>query len=213
MNNIEWRKIEGYDGMYLISSDGSIKSVGRIVKHKTKGKKTIHERILEKRMMPFGYMLVSLWKNNNQKTYRVSRLVASAFIPNPLDKPTVNHINGNKTDDRVENLEWATYKENEQHAWRTGLKTKGPMAGKSHTKETRHKMSISRKGIRNYSKLSQNQVDEIRNLYASGGYVQKEIAEIFHISRPQISNIVTFKQWKDDDTGVLQFPLEATHED
>ena len=68
-----------------------------------------------------GYLAVTLTHNGERKTYGVHRLVADAFIPNPENKPTVNHINGVKTDNRVDNLEWATMKENCDHKWRTGL--------------------------------------------------------------------------------------------
>lgn len=103
-----WRDITGYEGLYQVSNCGRVKSFyhgGRILKQSLKR----------------GYMFVELYLNTNGKIHIVHRLVAQAFIPNPLNKLEVNHINGIKTDNRVENLEWVTRSENEQHAYDTGL--------------------------------------------------------------------------------------------
>lgn len=70
---------------------------------------------------PDGYIRVSLTKNKKRYFFTIHRLVAEAFIPNPENKPQVNHINGNKSDNRVENLEWNTTTENMQHASKMGL--------------------------------------------------------------------------------------------
>jgi hypothetical protein len=78
-----------------------------------------------------GYALFSLSKNGKTKTIMAHRLVAQAFLPNPKNKKTINHINGIKTDNRVDNLEWNTHSENITHAFRTGLKMANkPMAGR-----------------------------------------------------------------------------------
>lgn len=68
-----------------------------------------------------GYMIVNLYHNGKQNMCHIHRLVATAFIANPLNKKTVNHIDGNKSNNHVSNLEWATYKENQNHAFDTGL--------------------------------------------------------------------------------------------
>ena len=113
-----WKDIKGYEGMYQVSDQGDIKSL-----RKWSGTCYRKERILSKnRLTKDGYHRVSLAKDGKYKDFSVHRLVAQAFIPNPENKLTVNHKNGDKLDNRVENLEWATREENMQHAYDNGLK-------------------------------------------------------------------------------------------
>ena len=113
-----WKDIKGYEEMYQISNLGNVKSLTRNTKNKYK-----QEHFLKLFISKNGYKRVELRKYKKGKKYCVHRLVALAFIPNPLNKPQVNHINGIKTDNRVENLEWATNSENIKHAIKTGLIT------------------------------------------------------------------------------------------
>lgn len=118
----EWRDIKDYEGLYQISSLGRVKSLQRYVYHETQNHKALRrERILKTRLGERGYFYMSLCKNAKIKTFKVHRLVAFAFHDNPENKPTVNHKNGIKTDNRAINLEWATYSENQIHAFKTGL--------------------------------------------------------------------------------------------
>lgn len=121
MNNEIWKPIKGYDGIYEISNFGRVKSLERKVYANFKfGKtRTYKERILKPGIVN-GYKQVKLRDNSNKIVY-VHRLVAEAFINNPKNYNTVNHKNGNKQDNRVENLEWCTQKENVRKAWETGL--------------------------------------------------------------------------------------------
>ena len=96
-----WRDIEGYEGLYQISNKGRVKRLYKA-----------SERILKPGWMTGGYLFVVLCKNGNQSNQRIHRLVAKAFLPNPENKPQVNHRDENKKNNRVENLEWATAKEN-----------------------------------------------------------------------------------------------------
>ena len=121
-----WKDIAGYEGLYQISSKGRVKSLERYVKNHSGTyyfKPEIIKKVSEKndRKKRQGYLTVSLYKNNMSACKYVHRLVAEAFIENPKHKDTVNHINGNKHDNSVENLEWNTYQENNIHAIATGL--------------------------------------------------------------------------------------------
>lgn len=102
-----WKEVPGYDGKYEVSNLGRVKSFNS---HPYTGPK-----IMVNSVMRNGYARVELSKNKSSKTFLVHRLIATVFIPNPDNKRTVNHINGNKLDNRVENLEWATDKENRNH--------------------------------------------------------------------------------------------------
>ena len=104
-----WKSIEGYEGKYEISSLGRVRSL-----FDKNGKKRI--LILKPRISKNGYLYLNLWQNSKGRAKKIHRMVAETFIPNPENKETVNHKNCVKTDNRVENLEWTTWKENSQHA-------------------------------------------------------------------------------------------------
>lgn len=103
-----WKDIKDYENLYLINNVGEIKS-------------SITNKILKQYTPKNKYSLVSLYKNKEKTVFRVHRLMAENFIPNPYNLPQVNHINGIKTDNRVENLEWCTQEYNLRHARDSGL--------------------------------------------------------------------------------------------
>lgn len=119
----EWRAIPGYETLYEISNLGEIRSLGRLASHKS-GFHSIRKsaRLLKYAIDEDGYFGVELSDiEGKAKQYRVNRLVATAFIPNPDRLPVVNHKDGNKQNNRVENLEWCTVKYNTFEAYRMGL--------------------------------------------------------------------------------------------
>ncbi|HEM9258124.1 TPA: HNH endonuclease [Streptococcus agalactiae] len=116
MNEV-WKDIPIVKGYYQVSNLGRVRSIGRTVNAKQRTRKT-KGRIL-KQSLSSGYAIVTLSVNGLRKSIRVHRLVAEAFIPNPINKRTINHIDENKLNNRVDNLEWATDKENANHGNRT----------------------------------------------------------------------------------------------
>ena len=113
-----WKDIEGYEGLYQVSNLGRVRGLDRMVFNKRGSKTIVNGRILKQKTDRYGYKCVCLSKDSKSKHFAVHRLVAQAFIPNPENKPTVNHINEIKDDNRVDNLEWMTVAENNQYGTR-----------------------------------------------------------------------------------------------
>jgi hypothetical protein len=148
-----WKPIEGFEGYYEVSSLGNVKSVDRIIPSVDGRNYNRKERIKVLSKSQFGYLKVNLYKYGELYGKSVHRLVAEAFIPNPKDKPEVNHKNGIKTDNKVDNLEWCTSKENINHAINLGLSKIPENWGKGkhhHRSKLIGQFSISGKLIKKY---------------------------------------------------------------
>jgi hypothetical protein len=161
-----WKDIKDFEGLYQVSNLGNVK---RLV-----SERVFEERLICRNMDRYGYIKRSLNKKGIQKSFTEHRLVAVAFIENPENKITVNHINGIKTDNRVENLEWNTNLENKQHAVNSGLTN---LKGVNHPK----------------CKLSEKQVLEIREIGFS--QTRTSLSKKYGVSRNNILGIIKGKNW------------------
>ena len=121
-----WKSVKGYENSYQISDKGNVRALNF--------KRTGQTKLL-KANIHCGYYCVNLYKNGKYKTFRVHRLMALSFIENPYNKPFINHKDGNKLNNNLDNLEWCTPKENSVHAINTGLATSPkPRYGKANHK-------------------------------------------------------------------------------
>ena len=143
-----WRDIKDYEGLYQVSNMGRVKSLGRWSNRQKNGVSFpyfIKEKILKNRKIKGGYYIVGLCKDKISKDYRVSRLVAEAFIPNPDNKLFVDHIDTNPLNNLSNNLRWVTQKENMNNPL-TLVKMSNSHKGRTLSEETRKKLSEANKG-------------------------------------------------------------------
>lgn len=183
MRNEIWKPIEGYDSKYKYE----VSNLGNVRKWWHRGKVLTEPRLIPQCDNNHGYLIVDLMKNGKQEHPKVHRLVAIVFIPNPLNKRTVNHINEVKTDNRVENLEWSTDEEQVNYGTRnkrvskslTNGKTSKPIIGTNKitgyiiefpsTQEVERQLGIYHSSITNCCKGKQQ---------SSGGYYWKYKEEL-----------------------------------
>jgi hypothetical protein len=161
-----WKDVKDFEGLYQVSNLGNVK---RLI-----SKRVLCERFIGRFIDRYGYVKRVLSKEGKNYYFTEHRLVAIAFIENPEYKLTINHINGIKTDNRLENLEWNTNLENKQHAVKSGLTN---LKGTNHPK----------------SKLTEEQVLEIREIGFS--QTRMSLSKKYGVCRNSILRIITGKNW------------------
>lgn len=168
---MEWKDIKGYEGLYQVSSTGLVKSLARNV---PRGKSFYRQKeiVLKIYLNEYGYKTVTLFRNCKGKTFKVHRLVAAAFIGD--SDLHVNHIDLNKINNNVSNLEYVTPAENVRHARVNGAISSGDF--KKGSEHTGYKVSIEGK------------LDIIRR--KSEGEYYKDIAAIYNIAPKTVHNII-----------------------
>jgi hypothetical protein len=121
MNEVKeiWKDVVGYEGYYVVNQFGIAKSLDREVPDKRLGVRSIKGQNLKNYKDLNGYLFYQLWKNKKSKTAFIHRLLGEAFLCNPENKSDINHKNGVRDDNRLENLEWATRSENVLHGFRS----------------------------------------------------------------------------------------------
>lgn len=165
MGSTIWRLIPGTNNYYA-SKDGRIQS--------DTGKRL---RILSQWEDSRGYMRVKVKFKGKSTSCSVHRLVALTFIPNPKNKPQVNHKNGNKKDNSVSNLEWNSCAENVKHSWETGLST--AQKGENHPNST----------------LNEKKVYAIRIMYSTDKFTINELASLFDTKKSTVHAVLKNRNW------------------
>jgi len=168
-----WRAVSGFEGFYEVSNRGRVRSLfGRVQPLR-------RPHILVPRGLPNKYLRVQLFdRNSGGSDYYIHRLVAAAFVPNPLGLPFVNHLDGRRTNNHHTNLEWCTQKQNIAHALATGLMSaeggEGNHAG---------------------SRLTDADVLMIRKSYDGKRGSIVELARLFNVSHGLVGDIIHRKRW------------------
>lgn len=178
----EWKGIKGYEGLYKISNRSEIIRMPLVVYDSIGRVRHIPQKIVKPSPRKDNYLELNLRKDGLSTRYLLHRLMAETFIDNPNNLPVVNHKDGNKQNESLNNLEWVTYSENNKHAFDNDLKEVSNYA------KTMAKVST-------YI-FNNNDINRIKKIY-SEGLTQKEIAEQFNCKQIVISDIVTGKTYKD----------------
>lgn len=165
-----WKDISNYGGLYEVSNIGKVRRSIKDIPHDG----TYPGRIL-RGIEIRGYRKINLYKNGRSKMFFIHRLVADVFLPKIKGKNFINHIDLNKKNNDVTNLEWCTARENKLHAMKHGAYAFGERAAKA--------------------KLNPVKVQKIRQLYATGNYYQRELGKKFGVSQAAIGWVVRKNSW------------------
>ena len=165
-----WKSVIDYEGLYEISNKGRLRSVDRITPDGRRVKGKLKKPSKDKN----GYLVSQLYKDGSSKNVKLHRLVLQAFVG--PDKLQVNHLDGNKKNNEINNLEYCTSKENHFHASKKGLRSQ---VGETHTS----------------AKLKEEQVFEIKRLLKNSNLTQQQIADAFKVNRRTINQINTGRRW------------------
>lgn len=168
-----WKDIPGYEGIYQASPDGLIRSCDRTVNHTDGRVRNLKGKVLAGRKARKGYLQVLLRKDKSSISEYVHRLVAKTYLPNELNLPEVNHIDGNNQNNNVNNLEWCTRKHNMAHAKENNL--------------------IDYRNLN--SKINEEKAQSIRKMYEQGNVTQSKIAVLFNLDQSHVSKIINKKRW------------------
>jgi len=170
----KWRDIKGYENYYQVSNIGNVRSLDRTVPHPVMGFKK--GKPCKQHPNHNGYMRVGLHKLGNREQEFVHKLVGQAFVSNPNSKPQINHIDGDKLNNNVENIEWCTNKENCIHASNLGLRN--PVRGIEH----------------HNAKMNPEKVKDLRKK-RDEGWSYKQLCDLFGITKGVVGQIYHKRTW------------------
>ena len=179
MTEIIWRDVVGYEGLYQVNNIGQVKSLDRPMFvngfHRNPIRTIRKGKILSPRLSHDGYEKVSLTKDGKPKNYFVHRLVALAFIEQRNDDNEVNHIDGNKRNNCVDNLEWCSHRQNMQHCFEHALRKQSgkPMLGKTYGKSPLSKQVYQYDKENNLIKIWSSVREAAEHYNISGGNISK----------------------------------------
>jgi hypothetical protein len=169
-----WKPVVGFEGRYEVSNLGNFKALARKMTYTDGRKGHLKEKFIKGSKMNTGYISVSFDSKTRKSAHQV---VAEAFFGAPKFRTTVNHKNGDKTDNRLCNLEWASYKENNDHARTTGLNNQ-------HGEKC------------NLTKYSDQFIDAIRNVHAKYSPTYAELGKLFGLTGYHVRQIVLYETRK-----------------
>lgn len=200
----EWRPINGFEGIYEVNDVGQVRSLPRMVNGRD-GFPRKRPGCTKKAINIHGYLYYSLSKGGKDKRFAAHRLVAEAFIPNPEKKPEVNHKDGDKHNNSVDNLEWVTRTENHHHAIAHGLWSqydrtgqRNPMYGKHHKDSTKEKIGAVHRGLKHSEDAKRRMGESHRGKKFSEDHKRKISAAVSASKRG--------RKWVNDGKGTKCVP-------